>query len=64
MYERAEHNLRKQAIAAMREAAAASKPPITGPTKPSKASSNFSPQLDGATRQSRTCFVYHSSGKN
>jgi hypothetical protein len=41
-----------------------SKPPITAPTKPSNRSSNFSPPLDSAARQSRSHFVYDRSGKN
>src|SRR5215471_18169496 len=43
---------------------AASKPPITAPTKQSNMSSNFSPQLDSAARQYRTRLVYDPSGKN
>src|SRR6476469_9500390 len=43
---------------------AASKPPITAPTKPSNTSSTFSPPLNSAVRQSRSRFVYNRSGKN
>ena len=43
---------------------AASKPPITAPTKPSNTSSNSSSPLNSAARQSRSRYVYDRLGKN